>query len=136
MILVDTSVLVDFLKGTENEKTLLFSTIIEKNLPYGIPAYAFQEVLQGARNENEYKILKEYLGSQTIYCLEENIQNYEEAARLYFDLRRNGVTLRSAIDILIALIAIKNDLSLLHNDGDFDALASCVKHLRILVQLF
>jgi len=56
---------------------------------------------------------------------------FERAARLYFDLRRKGITPRGTIDIFIALTAIHHNLSLLHDDRDFDAIASYVKELKI-----
>ena len=132
MILVDTSVLIDFLKGKENHKTEIFKNVLQRNLPYGIAAYTFQEVLQGARNEGEYEKLKEYLSTQTIYFLPEEMESYEEAAQVYLNLRRQGITPRSTIDMLIAIIAVKNDLYLLHNDRDFDVLATKFNRLKIL----
>jgi len=48
---------------------------------------------------------------------------WENTARLYFELRRKGVTIRSNIDCAIAIIAMKNNLVLYHNDRDFDAIA-------------
>ena len=135
MILVDTSVLIDFLKGKENLKTKLFETVLKSKLPYGIAAYTYQEILQGARNESEYIKLKEYLSTQTIYFLPEETQVYEKAARIYFDLRRRGITPRSTTDMLIALIAMNNDLMLLHNDRDFDELALNLDKLKILEHL-
>ena len=135
MILVDTSVLIDFLKGKENRKTELFDTVLIRKLPYGIAAYTYQEILQGARSESEYDKLKEYLSTQTIYFLPEETTIYEEAARAYFNLRRQGITLRSTIDMLIVLIAVKNDLLLLHNDRDFDDIAMKYSELKILKHL-
>jgi hypothetical protein len=44
------------------------------------------------------------------------------AARIFFECRRSGLTVRSAADCLIAQIAIENDLALLHNDRDFEAI--------------
>ena len=120
MILVDTSVLIGFLKGQNDAKTLLFNEILTRNIPFGISAYTLQEVLQGARNEKDYLKLWEYLSTQIIYFLPGEISTYEKAARLYFDLRRKGFTPRSTIDILIALTALENQLMLLHNDRDFD----------------
>ncbi|MDD4588473.1 MAG: PIN domain-containing protein, partial [Heliobacteriaceae bacterium] len=116
MILVDTSVLIGFLKGQTDEKTQLFDVILSRNITFGFSAYTFQEVLQGARNEKEYEQLWDYLSTQIIYFLPAKTATYEKAARLYFDLRRNGITPRSTIDILIALTAIENKLMLLHND--------------------
>jgi len=135
LILVDTSVLIDFLHGTKNEKEKLFEAVLVQNLPFGITAYTYQEVLQGAKNESEYKKLNAYLSTQLFYFLPENHEAYEEAARLYFDLRRQGVTPRSTIDVLIASIAIRYGLYLLHNDHDFDLIASKTSGLKILRQL-
>ena len=131
MILVDTTVLIDLLKGVENEKTEIFEEIQLQNIPYGITSYTYQEVLQGARDEAEYKKLKKYLSSQTIYFLPEIIETYDKAANIFFSLRKQGVTIRSTIDILIGLTAIEHDLLLLHNDKDFDAMAVKIKDLKI-----
>ena len=123
MILVDTTVLVDLLKGRENEKTKLLEGAISNNIPFGIASYTYQEVLQGARDETEYLKLREYLSTQRIYFLPETVETYERAAEMFFMLRRQGVTIRSTIDILIAQTAIENDLYLLHNDRDFDLIS-------------
>ncbi|MDD3272403.1 MAG: PIN domain-containing protein [Syntrophomonadaceae bacterium] len=132
MILVDTSVLIDFLKGQTNDKIQLFSEILSRNIDFGFSCYTFQEVLQGARNEKEYEQLHDYLSTQIIYFLPVETATYEKAARLYFDLRRKGITPRSTIDVLIALTAIENNLLLLHNDRDFDLMAEQIETLNIL----
>jgi len=135
MLLVDTSVLVDFLKGENNRKTALLETAMGRDVPYGIASYTFQELLQGTRSENEFITLKMYLSTQTVYYLPQNIQTYEAAASMYLNLRRQGVEPKSTIDILIALTAIKNDLMLLHNDPDFDILAEKISALRSVESL-
>jgi len=132
MILVDTSVLIDFLKGQNDAKTMLFDEVLTRNIPFGISPYTLQEVLQGARNEKDYQKLRDYLSTQIIYFLPEEKSTYEKAARLYFDLRRKGLTPRSTIDILIALTAMENKLMLLHNDRDFDLMAEQLDNLKIL----
>lgn len=131
MILVDTSVLIDFLKGAENAKAELFSFALKQNLPYGFAGYTYQEILQGAKDENEYGKLKEYFSTQKFYFLPQNLKTYEKAARLFYDLRRQGLTLRSSIDVLIALTAIEYELLLLHNDRDFDMIAAQTGALKI-----
>lgn len=131
MVLVDTSVLTGYLKGQTDDKTLLFDEVLTRDIPFGISPYTFQEVLQGARNEKEYRQLRDYLSTQTIYFLPEEKPTCEKAARLYFDLRRKGITPRSTIDILIALTAMEYKLLLLHNDRDFDLMAEQVDALRI-----
>jgi len=135
VILVDTSVLVDYFKGRDTLKTRVFDAVINHGIPYGISPYAYQELLQGAKDEREFRLLKEYLSTQHIYFLPPVLDFFEEAARLYFDLRRKGVTLRGTVDILIALTAVHHNLSLLHDDRDFDALAYAVKSLKILTMV-
>jgi predicted nucleic acid-binding protein len=135
LILVDTSVLLDFLKGHSNSKTEIFETAIKQKLLFGIASYTYQEILQGAKNKQEYDKLKNYLSTQKIYFLPETIETYEKAAHLYFDLRRKGVTPRSTIDILILLTAIEHNLLLLHNDKDFDIISEKLTDLKICRKL-
>lgn len=132
MILVDTSVLIDFFKGKVNYKTELFEEVLEQDIPFGISPYTFQEIIQGSRDEPEFNKLKSYLSTQMFYFLPQSIDTYEKAARLFFELRRNGKTIRSTIDILIALTAIENNLILLHNDRDFDVISDLFDSLKTL----
>ena len=124
MILVDTSVLIDFFRGNRNESTDSFRTILQNRFPFGIASVIYQEILQGAKDEEEYTILEKYLSTQYFFHPLDPIITYKNAARIYFDCRRKGVTVRSTIDCLIAQIALENHLYLLHNDRDFDAIAS------------
>jgi predicted nucleic acid-binding protein len=135
MILVDTSVLIKFFKGDADPKVELLKEILARDVPFGISAYTYQEILQGARDEAEFQTLSEYLSTQTIYFLAQEADTYEKAAMLYFNLRRKGVTPRSTLDILIALTAMENNLALLHHDRDFDIMADNIKELRILQKL-
>lgn len=132
MVLVDTSVLIEYLKGRQNPKTDLFEEILVRDIPFGMAALTYQEVLQGARDEREFKRLREYLGGQVIYYPPDGRETYEKAARLFFDLRRRGVTVRGSLDMLIALTAMEHKLMLLHNDRDFDAIATITPELKIL----
>lgn len=135
MILVDTSVVIGYLKGHQNSKVLLFDKIIARDIPFGITAFTYQEILQGARDESELVQLKEYLSTQTIYYPRSELSIYDEAAAAYYTLRRRGITLGSTLDCLIAQIAIENDLALLHDDSDFDYLAEVLPELKILTTI-
>jgi len=126
MILVDTSVLIDFFKGRENKATDLFREVLQRQIPFGITPIILQEVLQGAKTEKEFSTLSEYLVSQKIFYPRDPIQTFSRAARLYFDCRKKGITIRSTIDCLIVQVALEHELFLLHNDKDFDAIASVV----------
>ncbi len=135
MILVDTSVLICFLKGDSDDKTLLLQEILSRDIPFGISAYTYQEILQGARDEAELQTLKEYLSTQRIYFLKPEAEIYEKAAMLYYNLRRRGITPRSTLDMLIVLTALEHNLALLHNDRDFDLMAPHIPELKILHSL-
>ena len=126
MILVDTSVLIDFFKGGKHERTETFGKVLHHGIPFGISAFIYQEVLQGARSEKEYRVLRKYLAGQRYYHPKDPIDSFAEAAMIYFKCRRKGLTIRSTIDCLIARTAIEHDLYLLHNDNDFDAMAHIV----------
>jgi predicted nucleic acid-binding protein len=67
MILVDTSVLINYLKGGGESKTMLFAAVLSKEVPYGISPYTYQEILQGTKTDGEFGLLKEYLSTQRIY---------------------------------------------------------------------
>jgi len=130
MILVDTSVLIDFLKGTDNDAVRTLDNILEMGISYGINEFIYQEVLQGARTVEEFDRLKEYLETMSFYSLKSGKESYERAALLYFNCRRAGITIRSTIDLLIAQTAIENDLYLLHNDNDFTNMGKAVSDLK------
>jgi predicted nucleic acid-binding protein len=126
MILVDTSVLIDFLKGRKNQFSQKFKTVLQQGIPFGITPFIYQEVLQGAKSEREYELLKKYLETQRFYHPKHPLDSFAKAANIYFQCRRSGVTIRSTIDCIIAQTAIEQDLFLLHNDSDFDAMARVV----------
>lgn len=71
------------------------------------------------------------MSTQRFYHPWDPVDSYKEAALLYFRCRRGGVTVRSAIDCLIARIAIEHDLFLLHNDTDFENIARIIPELTL-----
>jgi len=120
MVLVDTSVLIDYLKGIEDEATLKFQNILDSGIPYGINSFIYQEVLQGAQTRPAFQKLKGYLDTQTFYRLVDKRESFAEAAELYRKCRKKGITVNSTIDFLIVQTAIENKLLLLHHDPDFE----------------
>ncbi|ADQ07694.1 PilT protein domain protein [Caldicellulosiruptor hydrothermalis 108] len=130
MILVDTSVLIDFFKGNTNEKVEKFEWILKNKIPFGITHLIYQEILQGAKDEKEFELLKEYLSTQQFYELTKGKKSYEEAALLYFKCKKRGINLRSTVDVIIAQIAIENNLYLLHNDRDYFKIAEVENRLK------
>ena len=130
MVLVDTSVLINFFKGVKNEKVDKLNEIISSRIPYGICNLVYMELLQGAKTEKEYELLQEYLGTQRFYELKHGQKSYETAAMNSFKCRRSGITVRSTIDLIVAQIAIENDLFLLHDDSDYSHIAKIVTELK------
>jgi predicted nucleic acid-binding protein len=134
VILVDTSVLIGYLRGHAGPKIDLFEQVLERKIPFGISVFTYLEVLQGAKDENEWNVLRDYLGTQQIYYLKREIGSYEQAARLFVDLRRKGITVRSSIDLLIMVTALEQSLSLLHDDQDYDQMLRHLTELKVFDQ--
>ena len=126
MVLVDTSVLIGYLQGKENDAVLRFQYILDNNIPFGINYSIYQEVLQGVKTEKDFDKVKKYLDTQRFYSLKKEKESYASAAKIYFKCRKKGITISSTIDCLIAQTAIENNLFLLHNDSDFDDIAKVV----------
>ena len=131
MVLVDTSVLVGYLRGDKTSAIHKFQEILDRGMAYGISAYTYQELLQGVATEKEFLTLREYLDTQTVYYLEQHKESHAGAAMLYLKCRKAGYTVRSIIDCLIAQTAIEHGLHLLHQDKDFQAMAKAEAKLRL-----
>ena len=131
MILVDTSVLMSFLKDQKNQTTAQFDYILDKKIPYGITTFIYQEILQEAKTDKEYRLLKEYFETIPLYYLKYGKESYEQAALLNIRCKQKGIIIRSTIKLLIAETAIENNLYLLHNDNDFINIAAVIKELKV-----
>lgn len=131
MILVDTSVLVDFLRGKQTRAAEELTRALEADHEIVLTPEVVQEVLQGARDESEWRTLKRYLGSQTVAFSRDSLATHLAAARIFFDCRRKGLTLRSSVDCLIAQRALEGGLALLHDDRDYDVIRQ-VRPLKTL----
>mgnify|MGYP001041898769 CR=1 FL=1 len=127
MILVDTSVLIDYFKGIDNDATDKLQFVLDSGIPFGINSFIYQELLQGARTEREFKELKTYLETQRFYDLKDKKTSFAEAAKIYFKCRKKGFQIGSTIDCLVAQTAVENNLLLLHNDEDFEMVSKVIK---------
>ena len=117
-ILVDTSVWVNFLKGNTTRSVLFLKNNIENFIVATCPTVV-QEVLQGVITDKEYKRLHQYFNSLMHLSGDQYIIAIE-AAQLYRNLRKQGVTIRKPNDCLIAAFALHYKIPLLHDDRDFD----------------
>ncbi len=128
MLVVDTSVWVDYFNGVENPQTDFLYAILDKT-PILIGDLILAEVLQGFRHDPDFEKVRRILGK----FMQESMVNPVlalQSARNYRFLRQKGVTVRKTIDSLIATFCIENDYELLHNDSDFDGYE---KHLGLRV---
>lgn len=131
VFLVDTSVWIDYLRGTMTDAVSRFTSILDERQPFGITSVIYQEILQGADSDVSFTRLEKYLRTQIFFHPLDPLASYAEAARLYSRCRRVGITLRSTIDCLIAQTAIEHGLVLLHSDRDFDSIAKVVPELNL-----
>lgn len=117
MILVDSSVWIDFFNGTENTGTDKLNEIlgIEEVV---IGDLILAEVLQGFRNDKDFNTAKKVLTSLTVHDLLG--QEYAiKSASNFRKLRKKGITVRKTADVIIATYCIENKIPLLFTDKDF-----------------
>ena len=82
-----------------------------------------QEVLQGFRDEGVYRRARDAMFALPLVESPLDARVFSEAVDLYRSARRNGLTIRSSVDCLIATCAIRHDLEVLHRDRDYAAIA-------------
>lgn len=129
MILVDTSVWIDYFNGVGNIYTDWLDSALG-NEPIVMGDLIITEVLQGFQNDRD---------SQVAQSLFENIPFMEmvgkelavKSARHYRFLRKKGVTVRKTIDIMIGTFCIHYGVALLHNDRDFEPMERHLKLKRV-----
>lgn len=131
MWLIDTSVWIDFLRGEENAPVIQLKELLRNNVPFFLTAVIYQEILQGADSEKRFDQYRDYFGTQRFVHPADQLDSYHEAAKLCVQCRKQGITIRSTTDCLIAQIALENDLMVLHNDRDFELMATVITNLRI-----
>ena len=130
MIFVDTSVLVDYLRGKSTPAVEMLANLDANSVPYAIPFLCGQEILQGARDEREWRLLRGNLSTQRLALPVDPAALHWEAARIFFDCRRRGLTVRSSVDCLIAAQAIEASATLLHDDEDYERIKKVLQGLR------
>jgi predicted nucleic acid-binding protein len=119
MILIDTSAWVEFLRDTGSPVCRRVDAVLSKKVATCDPIR--MEILAGARDDNHLNDLRRLLARASVAPT--TAADYEQAATYYRTCRRNGQTVRRLIDCLIASVAIRADVAILHADRDFDTLA-------------
>jgi|SRR5271157_650213 predicted nucleic acid-binding protein len=119
MVIVDTSVWVDYLNDIVNLQSVWLDDAISRQ-EIGLTSLVLCEVLQGVRNDSQFHGFRSDMlqfaifdtGSTELAIL--SAQNYRT-------LRQKGYTIRKTIDCIIATFCIEYGHQLLHKDSDFDA---------------
>lgn len=128
MIVVDTTVWVDYFNGIENPQTDFLNSALDKS-PILIGDLILTEVLQGFRHDPDFEKVRRALGKyMQVSMVSPDLA--VQSARNYRLLRQKGITVRKTIDSLIATYCIENEHDLLHNDNDYDGYE---KHLGLRV---
>lgn len=128
MILVDTSVWIDYFNGQRTWQTNLLDNLLS-DVPVIVGDLILAEILEGFRSDSDYESAKSYLSALPFH----QIGGYQvavQSARNYRTLRKKGVTVRKTIDVIIGTYCILEGLPILHDDRDFDPMAA---HLSLKV---
>lgn len=129
MLLIDTSVWISVFRDRNGQVRQQLEILIDDREVL-LSRFTQLELLQGSLNEQEWTLLSTYLGTQDY--VELTNQSWQASARIYYDLRRQGLTVRSPIDCCIAQAALENNLLLIHSDRDFETIAQVrsLQHFR------
>jgi len=123
VILVDTSVWIEFFNGRATSQVCLLKDLIDREEDICISDLILTEILQGFRLDRDFASARRHLVRFPILRLK-GIDSYIEAARIYRTCRKKGLTIRKTADCIIAQTAIENRLHILHRDDDFETIAS------------
>ena len=121
MLVVDSSVWIDYFNGAPRAAADQLDHLLERGeIRIVVPDLVLFEVLRGFRHEQDYRQARLLFDGLSVEATGgEDLAL--EAARHYRELRARGVTVRSAVDVLVATFCIDRDYELLHDDRDYDA---------------
>ena len=128
MVLVDSSVWIDYFNGHRTWQTNLLDNLLS-DVPVIIGDLIIIEILQGFRSDNDFESAKSCLRDLTFRRMG-GYQVAVQSSQNYRSLRKKGVTVRKTIDVIIGTYCIMEGLPLLHDDRDFD---SMVSHLSLKI---
>lgn len=128
MVLVDTTVWIDFFGDRKVPHVATLQHLIENEEDLCICGIILAEVLQGIRSDADYAATKECFSDLIFLSMQK--ETFVRAAEIYRSLRKKGITIRKPVDCMISSVAIEHNARLLHNDRDFDYI---VKDSRLKV---
>lgn len=129
MVIVDTTVWIDYLNGVSSPQAEWLDEQVERQR-LGLTDLNLCEILQGVRDDRQAVEVRRELSKFEIFTTG-GIDLAVAAAENYRVLRAKGRTVRKTIDCLIATFCLMNEHTLLHNDHDFDSFEQSL-NLRVL----
>lgn len=118
MVLVDTTVWIDFFAGKTTPQAAVLELLISEGQDICVCGIVLTEVLQGVRNDSQYRKIKAYFNNLVFLPMTQAMCLH--SAEIYRSLRKKGITIRKPLDCMIASVAIAHGVRILHNDRDFD----------------
>ena len=121
MILVDTSVWIDFFAGRDLPHVARLEQLILDNEDLALCGIILTEILQGIGDDATHRRVRHDLGSLIMLPMPDAV--FVRAADIYRRLRKQGITIRKTNDCIIAATALEHQCALLHDDKDFEPIA-------------
>jgi len=121
MIIVDSNTWADFFNGAPTSHVERLDLALEEEKDLAVLPIIITEVLQGFRSESGFRRARRVLLALPV--IEPTIECHVRAASLFRSLRRKGVTVRGAVDCIIAQTCLDVDAQLLSPDADFRNIA-------------
>jgi predicted nucleic acid-binding protein len=121
MIVVDSSTWADFFNGALTPHVERLDAALHEEEDLAILPIIITEVLQGFRAERSFQQAQRVLSALPV--IEPTVDCHVRAARLFRSLRKAGITVRGAIDCIIAQTCLDLNVELLSPDGDFEHIA-------------
>ena len=121
MILVDTSVWIDFFAGRDLPHVATLEQFIHDSQDIALCGIIMTEILQGIADDTTHRRVRRYLVPLILLPMPEAV--FVRAADIYRRLRKQGTTIRKTNDCIIAATALQHHCRLLHNDKDFAPIA-------------
>jgi len=134
MIVIDTSIWIALYRDRSGRARGVLADAVGTE-PVSFSPFVITEVLQGARNDDEWRALSAQI--DRLPRLDISPSAWSAAAKIFYDIERGGHTLRGTIDCLIAQNCLDHDCTLLHNDRDFEIIAGIrpLKHRPLNLSL-
>lgn len=124
MVIVDTSVWIDFLQGRETKEAQELESLLSQEKDVFITGIIVQEILTGIKDKKDRIRVRKELDH--FIPINPTFETHIQAAEIFDACKKKGITIRSVIDCLIAALAIEYDLTLLEKDKDYSYMSEVV----------